>query len=97
MLKIDLKSDIYALRKWELLESQEFPRNFRMGISREGKIQSHTGGREQEFPVEHLWPVQGADHPSGSQACTKAKQMLHVPVTTESSPILHYSQQALLT
>ena len=39
----------------ETPESQEFPGNSRTGNSREGKVRSHTGRREWEFPIEHPW------------------------------------------
>ena len=34
------------------------------------------------FVLDHTQSVQGADHPSGPQACAKANQMLHAAVTT---------------
>ena len=40
----------------EIHKSWEFPRNSHVGDSREGKVRSHTGGREWEFPVEHPYP-----------------------------------------
>ena len=39
----------------EIPKSREFPGNSRMGNSLEGKVGSHTGGWEREFPVEHPW------------------------------------------
>ena len=37
----------------EIPESREFLGNSRIGNSQEGKVRSHTGGKEWEFPVEH--------------------------------------------
>ena len=39
----------------EIPKSREFPGNSHMGNSQEEKVSSHTGGREQKFPVEYPW------------------------------------------
>ena len=39
----------------EIPKTRGIPGNSRMGNSREGKILSHAGGRECEFPIEYSW------------------------------------------
>ena len=79
-------------KAWESPESREFPGNSCTGNSRQGKVWSHTGRREREFPIEHPCNVVGdliCTHFRGASCNPRAQWCRASSLVT----VGHYSKQ----